>query len=323
MGLHLAHPFMAAASPWGAKLDSIKRLEDNGCAAVVLPSLFEEQVTFAASGTIHHMDAHDPAFAAALAHFPAINEYPRGPVEYLEHVQRVKQAVRMPVIGSLNGTTGEAWLRIAKSIEEAGADGLEVNMYEILADFDTPGAAIEQLMEDIVLELKKLLRIPVAVKLSPFFTALGHSAREIDRAGADALVLFNRFYQPDIDPRTMTVTTNLQLSRRSELPLRLRWLALLHGRVRASLAATGGVELPVDGVKALMAGAHVVQMASAILRHGPGYFGMMRGALVDWLEWHHLSSVDELRGRVSASSLPDPGAFERASYIRTLQSWGQ
>jgi dihydroorotate dehydrogenase (fumarate) len=323
MGLRLAHPFVAAASPFGAHLDSIRRLEDSGCAAIVLPSLFEEQVTLESSGRIRHMDPLNPAFAEALAQFPKAEEYPHGPVEYLEHVRKAKQAVRIPIIASLNGTTAESWLRIAKSIEEAGADGLEVNMYEVVTNPDVPPSAIEQQLYDVVIQLKRLLRMPVAVKLSPFLTAVAYTVKELDNAGADAIVLFNRFYQPDIDVRTMSVTTNLMLSRRAELPLRLRWLAILHGRVRASLAATGGVEIPIDGVKAVLAGAHAVQVASAILRHGPGYFQSLRDTLVDWLEWHHSPSVDDLRGRVSAKSVADPGAFERANYIRTLQSWGR
>jgi dihydroorotate dehydrogenase (fumarate) len=322
MGLALPHPFVAAASPLGATLDSVRRLEDAGSAAIVLPSLFEEQVTFVTSGRIRHMDPLDPMFSEALAHFPASSEY-LGPAEYLEHVRRVKQAVQVPIIASLNGTTREAWLRIARDIEEAGADGLELNMYEVVTNLDVPGAAIEEQVQEVVSELKRILRIPVAVKLSPFFTAVGHIARELDQRGADALVLFNRFYQPDIDVRLLTVTTNLELSRNAELPLRLRWLAILHGHLRASLAATGGIEVPIDGIKAILAGAHVVQMASALLRHGPGYIQSMRDTLVNWLNWHHIASVNELRGRVSASTVKDPGAFERAHYIRTLQSWGR
>jgi dihydroorotate dehydrogenase (fumarate) len=323
MGLRLAHPFVAGASPMGAQLDSVKRLEDSGCAAIVLPSLFEEQVTLEATGRIRHMDPLNPAFADLLAPFPGSGEYFHGPVEYLEHLRKVKETVAVPVIGSLNGTTAESWLRVARSFEEAGADGLELNIYEVVTNLDVPGVAIEQQLQDVVVELKRLLKIPLAVKLSPYFTAFGNTARDLDRNGADALVIFNRFYQPDIDVRQMSVTTNLELSRSGELPLRLRWLAILHGRVRASLAATGGVETPTDGIKAILAGAHAVQMASAILRHGPGYFKMMYDALVQWLEWYHIPSVAELRGRVSAASVPDPSAFERANYIRTLQSWGR
>jgi dihydroorotate dehydrogenase (fumarate) len=323
MGLRLSHPFVAGASPLGAHLDTAKRLEDAGWAAIVLPSLFEEQITLESTGRIRHMDPLNPAFSDQLAPFPKADEYFHGPAEYLEHLRKVKDAVAVPVIGSLNGTTAESWLRVAKSIEQAGADGLELNIYEVVTNLDIPGVAVEQQLQDVVVELKRLLRIPLAVKLSPFFTAFGHTARELDRNGADALVLFNRFYQPDIDVRQMSVTTNLELSRSGELPLRLRWLAILHGRVRASLIATGGVETPTDGIKALLAGAHAVQMASAILRHGPGYFKMMYDALVEWLEWFHIPTVEELRGRVSAANVPDPSAFERANYIRTLQSWGR
>jgi dihydroorotate dehydrogenase (fumarate) len=323
MGLRLSHPFIAGASPLGAHLDSVRRLEDAGCAAIVLHSLFEEQVTFAATGKIHHRDPLDPAFADALAHFPAASEYPYSPAEYLDHLHRVKAAVKIPVIASLNGTTSESWLRIAHLLQEAGADGLEINIYEVVTDLDIPGAAIEHQLRDIVLELKRILKIPVAVKLSPFFAAVGNVARQIDEARADAIVMFNRFYQPDIDVRRMTAAPNLELSRSAELLLRLRWLAILHGRVRASLAVTGGVETPTDGVKAILAGAHAVQVVSAILRHGPGYFQTLRDGLSHWMDWQKCASIDAMRGKVSLQHVVDATAFERANYIRTIQSWGR
>jgi dihydroorotate dehydrogenase (fumarate) len=313
MGLRLSHPFIAGASPLGAHLDSVRRLEDAGCAAIVLHSLFEEQVTFAATGKIHHRDPLDPAFADALAHFPAASEYPYSPAEYLDHLHRVKAAVKIPVIASLNGTTSESWLRIAHLLQEAGADGLEINIYEVVTDLDIPGAAIEHQLRDIVLELKRILKIPVAVKLSPFFAAVGNVARQIDEARADAIVMFNR----------MAAAPNLELSRSAELLLRLRWLAILHGRVRASLAVTGGVETPTDGVKAILAGAHAVQVVSAILRHGPGYFQTLRDGLSHWMDWQKCASIDAMRGKVSLQHVVDATAFERANYIRTIQSWGR
>jgi dihydroorotate dehydrogenase (fumarate) len=322
MGLRLAHPFMAGASPLGANLDSVRRLEDAGCAAIVLPSLFEEQVTLETTGRIRHMDPLNPQFAESLSYFPKAAEYPHRPADYLEHVRRVKQAVKIPVIASLNGTTAESWLRVSGSLEEAGADGVEINMYEVVSDLDVPGDAIEQQLRDAVAALRISLRIPVAVKLSAFFTAVGNLVQQLDRDGVNALVIFNRFYQPDIDIRAMTPITNLELSRNAELPLRLRWLAILHGRVRASLAVTGGIEVPADGVKAILAGAHAVQTVSALLRHGPGYVRTLREGLVQWMEWQHVASIDEIRGRVSAKAVSDVGAFERAHYIRTLHSWG-
>ena len=322
LGLTLRHPFIAGASPLSARLDTVKRLEDAGVAAIVLHSLFEEQITMAESGLIRHKDPFDQQFAAALAYFPTTTDYPFSPDEHLEHLRRVKAAVKVPVIASLNGTTAEAWLKYARLLEEAGADALEVNLYEVVTDLSTPGASIERQIQDVALDLKRMLRIPIAVKLSPFFSAFGNVARQLDEAGADGLVLFNRFYQPDIDIRAMTAAPILELSRRSELLLRLRWLAILHGRIRASLALTGGIEEPTDGVKAILAGAHAVQMVSALLRHGPQYVETMQGGLTSWMDWQHIESIDAMRGRVSLVAAADPSAFERANYIRMLHRWG-
>jgi dihydroorotate dehydrogenase (fumarate) len=321
MGLPLANPFMAGASPMSASLDTIKRLEDAGCAAIVMHSLFEEQITSEEDGTIRHMDPLDEQFASTLAYYPHISEYRLSPRDYLDHLRRVKQAVAIPVIASLNGTTAEHWLKYARLLQEAGADGLEVNMYEIMTDPAVPGTYVENQLRDLVFELKRALRMPVAVKLTPFFAAFSNVAHQLDEAGADALVLFNRFYQPDIDIQHLTVSPTLELSKSDELRLRLRWLALLHGRVRASLALTGGVETAADGIKGLLAGAHAVQVVSAILRHGPGHFTTMRRGLEQWMDWQHVGTIDEMRGRVSAARVADPSAFERANYIRALHSW--
>jgi dihydroorotate dehydrogenase (fumarate) len=321
LGLALPHPFIAGASPLGYHLDTLKRLEDAGCAAVVLHSLFEEQVTAATDGRIGHMDAADPAFTETLSHFPDASAYPLSPDAYAAHVDRAKQALGIPVIASLNGHTGESWLKFATMIEQAGADALELNMYEVVTDLDVPAVAVESHLVSTVTELKRLLTIPVAVKLSPFFAAFGNVARQLDRAGADALVVFNRFYQPDIDVRMLTVTPQAELSTSAELLLRLRWLAILHGRVRPALAVSGGVSEPNDGIKAILAGADVVQMVSALLRHGPGYISVMRQGLERWMAWQKMSSIAEMRGLVSLKTSGDPAAFERAHYIRTLHSW--
>jgi dihydroorotate dehydrogenase (fumarate) len=321
LGFRLPHPFIAGASPFGYHLDSIKRLEDAGCAAVVLHSLFEEQITLAASGRIRHRDPLDQEFAAALADFPAAGDYALGPQEYAAHVSRAKAAVKIPVIGSLNGTTAESWLTFSRIIEQAGADALELNLYEVVTDLNVPGMAVEHQIVDVVKELKRTLKIPIAVKLSPFFAAFGNVAHQLDLAGADGLVMFNRFYQPDIDIKTMRPSPQVELSTSAELLLRLRWLAILHGRVRPSLAVTGGVATPTDGIKAVLAGADAVQMVSALLRHGPGYVSTMRVGLEHWMEWNKMTSLDEVRGRVSLKQTKDPAAFERANYIRALQSW--
>jgi dihydroorotate dehydrogenase (fumarate) len=321
LGIPLESPFMAGASPMSASLDTVKRLEDAGCAAIVMHSLFEEQITSDEDGTIHHMDPLDEQFAATLAYYPKLTEYRLAPRDYLEHLRRVKSAVRIPVLASLNGTTSESWLKYGRLLEEAGADALEVNMYEVITDPSVPGTHVERLLRDLVVELKRALRIPVAVKLTPFFAAFANVAHQLDQAGADGLVLFNRFYQPDIDIQHMTVSPALDLSHNDELRLRLRWLAILHGKVRASLALSGGVETPADGIKGILAGAHAVQLVSAILRHGPAYFTTMRRGLDQWMQWQGFASIDEMRGKVSAASVSDAGAFERANYIRALHSW--
>jgi dihydroorotate dehydrogenase (fumarate) len=306
LGLRLPHPFIAGASPFGYHLDSIKRLEDAGCAAIVLHSLFEEQIDRG---------------SATSAHLPFPSEYPLTPDAYAEHVSRVKAAVTMPVIASLNGTSGRSWLRFAVMLEQAGADALELNVYDIVTDLSVASITVEHDIVERVRQLRRILRIPLAVKLMPYFTAFGHVARALDGAGADGLVLFNRFYQPDIDIKTMEPLAEMQLSTDADLRLRLQWLALLHGRVRPSLALTGGVAVPDDGIKAVLAGADVVQLVSSLLRHGPEHIGMMRHGLERWMEWHKFERLEEARGRCSLKQSADPAAFERGNYIRTLQSW--
>ena len=321
LGLPLAHPFMTGASPLADHLDTVKRLEDAGCAAIVLHSLFEEQITQAESGRIHQMDPLDPQFATVVSYFPQPEHYALSPDAYLEHLHQVKRAVKIPVIGSINGTTPSAWLKFARLIEQAGADAVELNVYEVITEFDQSALIVEDSLRRVVEQLKHELTIPVAVKLSPFFTAFGNVARDLDRAGADGLVLFNRFLQPDIDVRQLAVWPHLNLSDSTELVLRLRWLAILHGRLRCSLAVTGGVAIPSDGIKAILAGAHAVQMVSAILRHGPSYFTLMREELRRWMESLEFARVDDIRGRLSLATTEAPSAFERAQYMRTLSEW--
>jgi dihydroorotate dehydrogenase (fumarate) len=321
LGLSLSNPFMAGASPLADHLDTVRRLEDAGCAAIVLHSLFEEQISQAKSGRIRNLDPLDQQFATVVSYFPEPHQYALSPDEYLEHVRRVKNAVKIPVIGSLNGTTAEAWLKFAKLIEQAGADALELNMYDVVTEPDQSAVVIEYALKQIVMDLKHELKIPVAVKLSPFFTAFANVAREFDEAGASGLVLFNRFLQPDIDVRHVAVWPRLDLSDGSELLLRLRWLAILYGRVRCSLAVSGGVATPNDGIKALLAGADVVQMVSAILRNGPSYFASMREELRRWMESLEFARLSDVRGRLSLANIQAPSAFERAQYIRTLSGW--
>lgn len=321
LGLRLPHPFIAGASPFGRSLDSVKRLEDAGWAAVVLHSLFEEQITAAHDGCIRHMDPADPLFAPELAFFPHADDYPLGPDAYAEHISRLKSAVAIPVIGSLNGTAPESWLKFARIIEQAGADALELNLYEVVTNLAMPAAAVEARLAGIVKEVKRIVTIPIAVKVSPFFTAFGNMARQLEAAGADALVLFNRFYQADIDIKTMEPMVDVRLSDSSELRLRLQWLAVLFGRLRSSLAISGGVATPDDGIKAVLAGADAVQIVSALLRHGPTHVDAMRRGLERWMAWHKFDRLEEARGRASLEPVADTETFERAQYIRTLQSW--
>jgi dihydroorotate dehydrogenase (fumarate) len=320
LGLSLDHPFVGGASPFGYRLDTVKRLEDAGCAAVVLHSLFEEQITRQQQDTVAGVSVFDAEFRDVFGQFPPSEEYPLGPDEYAEHVHHLKKAVGIPIIASLNGRTRETWLKFATILEQAGADALELNIYEVVTDLNVPSAHVESQLVGLVQEIKRLIKIPVAVKLAPFFAALGNLVHRLDESGADGLVLFNRFYQPDIDIRTMTVTPIAELSTSEELRLRLRWLAILSGRVKASLVASGGVATPADGIKALLAGADAVQIVSALLRHGPAYVATMRRGLTDWLDWRHMS-LDEMRGKLSLKNNANPGAFERAQYIRALHTW--
>jgi dihydroorotate dehydrogenase (fumarate) len=321
LGLRLANPLIAGASPLGDHLDTVRRLEDAGCAAIVLHSLFEEQISQAETGRIHQMDPLDSRFANVLSYYPEPREYALGPDEYLAHLRRVKECVRIPVVASLNGTTPEVWLKFATAIEQAGADALELNAYAVVTDPEQSALAVEDGLKQIVSDLKRELHIPIAVKLSPFFTAFANVAHDLDRAGADGLVLFNRFLQPDIDLKHLAVWPRLDLSDSNELLLRLRWLAVLRGRVRCSLAATGGVASPNDAIKAILAGADAVQMVSAILRHGPSYFTTVSEELRRWMGSLEFESLDQVRGRLSLVNAEAPSALERAQYIRTITGW--
>lgn len=323
LGFRLPHPFIAGASPFGHHLDTVRRLEDAGCAAVVLHSIFEEQITAERRGRLRYAALPDVAFAPPSVALPPREDYPLGPDAYAEHIRRIKQAVAIPIIGSLNGTSPESWLAFARVIEQAGADAIELNLYEVVSDLDTPAAIIEEQFAGIVWEVKRVLRIPVAVKVLPYFTAFGHMARRLDEAGADALVLFNRFYQTDIDVAAMRVAPHVELSWPGELRLRLHWLALLYGRVRPSLAVSGGIDQPDDGVKAILSGADVVQMVSALLRYGSKYVAVMRQGLEEWMDRHEIPSLDAMRGQASLQEVADPAGIERAGYIQTLHSWGK
>jgi len=321
LGLTLPHPFMPGASPMVDDLDLVRRLEDAGAAAIVMHSLFEEQITREEVGTIRQMEVVSGAFAEALTYFPEPEDFRLGPDRYLDHVRRLKEAVSVPVIASLNGSTPGGWVAFATRIAEAGADALELNLYDVGAHAGESGFSLERRLLDSVRAVRAAVKIPLAVKLSPFFSSLGSFASELDAASVDGLVLFNRFYQPDIDPETLDVTPSLRLSTHDELLLRLRWLAMLSGRVKASLAVTGGVHDARDAIKAIMAGADAVQMVSAILLRGPKALADVRTEVTRWLEEHEYESLAQMKGSMNLLSCPDPAAYERANYARVLQSY--
>jgi dihydroorotate dehydrogenase (fumarate) len=321
LGIDLPHPLMPGASPMVDDLDTVRKLEDAGAAAIVMHSLFEEQLVGEQLAAHTARELHAESFAEATSYLPDPAGYLLGPDDYLEMLARIKNSVAVPVIGSLNGTTPGGWIEHAGLIEEAGADALELNLYSVSTDLDESAAVIEDRTVEICAAVKEQVAIPIAVKLSPFYTSLPNLARRLDELGMDGLVLFNRFYQPDIDVEELDVQHSLRLSDSSELLMRLRWLAVLSGRVNASLAVTGGVHTAVDVVKAVMCGAHAVQMVSALLMHGPGWLARIHAELVAWLEEHEYESLAQMRGSMSLARCPDPHAYERANYIHVIQSW--
>ncbi len=321
LGLELPHPFMPGASPLVDDLDVVKRLEDAGAAAIVMHSLFEEQIVREQVTSFLHSEMHGESYAEALYYFPSPDRFALGPEEYLRHLARVSAAVDVPVIASLNGTTLGGWLDYATAMEQAGANALELNVYSLPTDPEVSAQEIEDRTVEMLRAVKQKIGIPVAVKLSPFYTAPAHFARRLERAGADGLVLFNRFYQPDIDAESLEVSRHLTLSSSAELPLRLRWLAILSGQLKTSLAVTGGVHGATDAVKAIMAGAHAVQMVSALLRGGPEYLSRVRKETVAWMQDHEYESLTQMRGSMNLQSCPDPAVYERANYMLMLQGW--
>lgn len=321
LGFHLPHPFLPGASPLVDDLDTVRRLEDAGAAAIVMHSLFEEQITREQLATARHLEGPAESVAEALSYLPTPDSFALGPEEYVGQLQRIKAAVSVPVIASLNGTTEGGWLAYARLLEEAGADALELNVYSLATDLEQSGETIERRTLHMLAAVKGWIRIPVAVKLSPFYSSLAHFAGRLAGAGADGLVLFNRFYQPDIDAEALEVVPALRLSDSSELLLRLRWLAILSGRVKASLAVSGGVHTGLDAVKAVMAGADAVQVVSALLKNGPERLATLRQELARWLEEHEYDSLAQMRGSLNLLHCPDPAAHERANYMTILQSW--
>ncbi|MDJ0895580.1 MAG: dihydroorotate dehydrogenase-like protein [Alphaproteobacteria bacterium] len=321
MGLDLKHPLVASASPLSADLDGIRRLEDGGAAAIVMFSLFEEQLREELAALDHLTTTPAESFAESLTYFPEVDDYHVGPGRYLELVRRGVEAVDIPVIASLNCISSEGWSEYAKQLCEAGAAGLELNVYYLPADPDMDGRAVEQRYLDALAAVKAVATVPVALKLSPFFSAVANMLQQLAAGGADALVLFNRFYQPDFDLETLTVVPALKLSDPVEMRLPLRWIAMLHGRIEASLAATTGVSGPEQAVKYLLAGADAVMTTSALLRNGPDHLQTLVQGLADWMDDRGFESVERMKGVLSQQTTADPTAFARANYIRTLESW--
>ncbi|MGA2982215.1 MAG: dihydroorotate dehydrogenase-like protein [Terriglobia bacterium] len=321
MGMTLKNPLVVSASPLSQDLGNIRRMEDAGASAVVLPSLFEEQILVESNTLDRFLSQGTESFAESLTYMPNMPGYNLGPDDYLEHLRRAKQAVSVPVIGSLNGTSTGGWVGYAKKIEEAGADALELNIYFIPTDAEMNGGQVEQMYVSLVSQVKASIRIPVAVKIGAYFSSLPHTASRLDQAGANALVLFNRFYQPDFDLENLEVVPNLILSTPHELLLRLNWVAVLFGKLKADMAVTGGVHSGLDVLKSMMAGASVAMMTSALLRNGIGHLATVRTELLHWMEEHEYESIHQMQGSMSQRSVADPSAFQRANYVKVLSSY--
>ncbi|MDD5261663.1 MAG: dihydroorotate dehydrogenase-like protein [Methylacidiphilales bacterium] len=320
-GLTLKNPVIAGASPLADRMDTARQLEDSGAAAIILHSLFEEQITADDMATDYHTQIHGDSFSEALSFFPENEDYAHGPQEYLEHIAKLKEALGIPVIASLNGVTPGGWTHYAELIQKAGADALELNLYQVSANPKETSMEIETRLLETVSQVSGRVSLPLAVKISPFFTAPLHFVSKLEQSGADAAVLFNRFYQPDIDVELLEAVPRLHLSDSSELLLRLRWLAALHGLCGLDLALSGGVNRSLDLVKGLMAGATTVQVVSTLLKNGPAHVGFLLRGLETWMDEHEYESVEQLRGSMSLKTCPDPAAFERGNYMRVLQGW--
>ena len=321
LGFKLPHPLMAGASPMVDDLDTVKRLEDAGVAAIVMHSLFEEQITREQEGTILDLELHNANSAEALSYFPSPNEFRLGPENYLDQLRRIKEAVSVPVIASLNGTSDSGWLKYARLLEQAGADAVELNVYYMATSPEETSAQVEGRSLGILRTVRSAVKIPVAVKLATFHTALPHFVQQLVNEGADGIVLFNRFLQPDIDLEHLAAEATLRLSSPIELLVRLRWLAILHGQVSVPMAVSGGVHSAMDAMKAVAAGASAVQMVSALLMNGPEHLNAVREEMIHWMEEHEYESLQQMLGSMSLKKCPSPLAFTRANYMRMLQGW--
>lgn len=321
LGLKLANPLMPGSSPLAKTLDTIKKMEDAGAGAIVLHSLFEEQLRGEQFGSIYQMEMFADSFAEAQNYFPTARNFALGPDEYLEYIQLIKKSCKLPLIASLNGNTMGGWIEHSKLIEQAGADALEINLYTVATDPLETGEKVEQRLLEVVGAIKKSIKIPLAVKLSPFFSALPNLCCKLSDLEVAGIVLFNRFYQPDIDLDLLEAVPKLNLSNSSELLLRLRWLAIVSPHVKSSMAVSGGVHTAVDAIKSIMTGAAGVQVCSALLKNGPEYIGTILQGMKEWMTENEYDSVRLMQGSMNLMRCPDPHAFERANYMRILQSW--
>jgi dihydroorotate dehydrogenase (fumarate) len=321
LGLNLKNPIVASASPLSKKLDTVKKMEDAGISAVVMYSLFEEQIVHESKALDFFLSHGSESFAEAMTYFPDLENYNLGPEEYMELIAKIKKAVSIPVIGSLNGISTGGWIEYAKKIQEAGADALELNIYFVPTDPDVSSVDLEQAYIDLVADVRKQVSIPLGVKLSPFFTSLPNFANRLVKAGANSLVLFNRFLQPDMDIETLEVVPTLNLSTSSELRLPLRWTAILYGRIKADLAITGGVHTPEDVLKSMMAGANVTMIASEFLHNGIQCVPDLLAGMTDWMTNFEYESIKQMRGSMSQKAVAEPAAFERANYMKALTSF--
>ncbi|MGJ3238933.1 MAG: dihydroorotate dehydrogenase-like protein [Anaerolineae bacterium] len=323
MGMALKSPLVASASPKMQELDYIKQLEDAGTAAVVLNSLYEEEIEKEREALLHYLEYGTESYAESLSFFPEPETLYAKTDVYLEHIRQAREAVDIPVIASLNGSSFGGWIRFAQNMEEAGASGIELNIYNVPTDPSQTGAQIEQLTLDIVEAVNEAVTIPVAVKLSPYFSNLTHLARQLDQVNADALVLFNRFYQPDINLETLDHEPNILLSTSYDMRLPLRWIGILYKQIKADMAATSGIHTSIDVIKMLMVGASVTMMTSAPLKHGPDIFRQIEADMRRWMTEHEYDSVEQMRGSMSLAHSPDRSAFERAQYMRGLKTYTQ
>lgn len=321
LGLKLKNPLVASASPLSHTLESMKRLEEAGISAIVMYSLFEEQIVHESAELSHHLNYGSESFNEARSYFPNIHDYNLGPEEYIELLHRAKQTLGIPIVGSLNGISAGGWVRYAKKMEEAGADALELNVYYIAADMTVSSADVEERYLAVLREVKKTIKIPVAMKLSPFISSLPNFARRLDAAGVNGLVLFNRFYQPDIDLEALEVRPGVVLSHSHDNRLPLRWIAILRGNIKADLAATSGVHTAEDVLKLTMAGADVTMLCSSLLMHGPRHVTELLKEMDQWMINHEYVSIGQMKGSMSQKSVADPSAFERANYMKALNQY--